>query len=77
MFVMGKKRLRIRNKLGLDFFELILYFRHPDTFDHMTKPDEFYANVIETMTYLDTVLPAGSHVFLTGLANGIYKSLNR
>ena len=43
---------------------------HPDTFDHMTKPDEFYNNVITTMQYLDTVLPKGSHVFLTGLANG-------
>lgn len=36
----------------------------------MTKPDEFYNNVIQAMDYLDTVLPAGSHIFLTGLANG-------
>lgn len=48
----------------------MLVKRHPDTFDHMTKPDEFYKNVIDAMDYLDTVLPAGSHVFLTGLANG-------
>ena len=44
---------------------------HPDTFDHMTKPDEMYTNVVTVMEYLDTVLPSGSHVFLTGLANGM------
>lgn len=44
---------------------------HPDTFDHMTKPDEMYNNVVTVMEYLDTVLPSGSHVFLTGLANGM------
>lgn len=36
----------------------------------MTKPDEFYKNVVTVMEYLDTVLPNGSHVLLTGLANG-------
>ena len=36
----------------------------------MTKPDEFYNNVVTVMEYLDTVLPNGSHVLLTGLANG-------
>ena len=36
----------------------------------MTKPDVFYANIISALTYLDTVLPMGSHVMLTGLANG-------
>lgn len=50
--------------------------RHPDTFNHMTPPDEFYRNVVSAMDYLDTVLPAGSHVFLTGLANGIRIDIN-
>lgn len=36
----------------------------------MTKPDEFYKNVVNTMNYLDTVLPKGSHIIMTGLANG-------
>ena len=36
----------------------------------MTKPDVFHNNIIEALTYLDTVLPMGSHVLLTGLANG-------
>lgn len=45
---------------------------HPDTFDHMTKPDELYNNVLQTMQYLDTRLPNGSHVMLSGLLNGSY-----
>ena len=43
---------------------------HPDTIDHMTTVEEMYANVMTTLTYLDTVLPKGSHVITTGLANG-------
>ncbi|RNA11317.1 acyloxyacyl hydrolase [Brachionus plicatilis] len=50
---------------------------NPDTLNHMTRPDVFYKNVIEILSYLDTVLPNGSHVMLTGLANGsvLYDSL--
>ena len=36
----------------------------------MTPPDVFESNVIKTMLYLETTLPKGSHVVLTGLANG-------
>ncbi len=45
---------------------------HPDTFDHMTKPDVFYKSVVGAMEYLDKRLPNGSHVVLTGLGNGSY-----
>jgi acyloxyacyl hydrolase len=45
---------------------------HPDTIAHMTTPEEMRANVLATLTYLDTVLPNGSHVVATGLANGSY-----
>ena len=38
----------------------------------MTKPQDFYNAVLETMQYLDTRLPNGSHVLLTGLANGSF-----
>jgi acyloxyacyl hydrolase len=38
----------------------------------MTKPDELYNNVLQTMQYLDTRLPNGSHVMLSGLLNGSY-----
>jgi acyloxyacyl hydrolase len=43
-----------------------------DTLAHMTKPDVFYKSVVESMQYLDTKLPNGSHVLLTSLANGSY-----
>ncbi len=43
---------------------------HPDTIAHMTTPEEMRANVLTTLTYLDTVLPKGSHVLTTGLGNG-------
>ena len=45
---------------------------HPDTVAHMTTVDEMRSNVLTTLTYLDTVLPKGSHVVTTGLANGSY-----
>lgn len=38
----------------------------------MTKPEVFYNSIIRSMEYLDTRLPFGSHVLLTGLANGSY-----
>jgi acyloxyacyl hydrolase len=43
---------------------------HPDTIAHMTTPEEMYKNVMTTLTYLDTILPNGSHVLTTGLGNG-------
>lgn len=43
---------------------------HPDTIAHMTTPQEMHDNVMQTLTYLDTILPKGSHVLTTGLANG-------
>lgn len=36
----------------------------------MTKPEDFYRNVMELFEWLDTKLPNGSHVFILGLANG-------
>ena len=38
----------------------------------MTKPQQFHDAVLASMQYLDTKLPPGSHVLLTGLANGSY-----
>ena len=37
---------------------------------HMTTPSEMYKNTMKTLTYLDTILPPKSYVFLGGLANG-------
>jgi acyloxyacyl hydrolase len=43
----------------------------------MTTPQEFYANVVGALQYLDTVLPSGSHVSLVGLVDGriLYESM--
>jgi acyloxyacyl hydrolase len=43
---------------------------HPDYYNHMTKPEDFYNSVVASLEYLDTVLPMGSHVMLVGLAHG-------
>jgi acyloxyacyl hydrolase len=37
---------------------------------HQTTPQEFYAKVTETLQYLDTILPAGSHIVLMGVEHG-------
>ncbi|XP_021349956.1 acyloxyacyl hydrolase-like [Mizuhopecten yessoensis] len=43
---------------------------HPDTFAHMTTPEEMKNNSIRTLQFLEKALPAGSHVFFVGLADG-------
>jgi acyloxyacyl hydrolase len=43
---------------------------HPDYYNHMTKPEDFYNSVVASLEYLDTVLPMGSHVMLVGVAHG-------
>jgi acyloxyacyl hydrolase len=50
---------------------------HPDP-SHMTTPTEFRASVLASLAFLDTKLPKGSHVLLSGLANGLilYDSLH-
>lgn len=42
---------------------------HPGS-DSMTTVQEFQANVLAALSYLDTVLPKGSHVAFLGLADG-------
>jgi len=48
------------------------------SFDSMTKPDEFRKNILKYWTWLDTVLPKGSHVLVLGLADGtiLYEALH-
>ncbi|CAF1510570.1 unnamed protein product [Rotaria magnacalcarata] len=43
---------------------------HNDTIAHMTTYEEMYNRTLTGLAYLDTVLPIGSHVLTTGLANG-------
>lgn len=49
----------------------ILFFRrNRDTLAHMTTPKEMLSNVVQALRYLDSRLPNGSHVILTGLVDG-------
>lgn len=50
-----------------------------DTIIHMTTPKEFEHNVMETLNYLETTLPADSHVVLVGLIDGavLYKAMSK
>ncbi|NXS71190.1 AOAH hydrolase, partial [Pandion haliaetus] len=41
-----------------------------DTLAHMTTPKEMVSNVVQALRYLDSHLPNGSHVILTGLVDG-------
>ncbi|NXD84587.1 AOAH hydrolase, partial [Halcyon senegalensis] len=41
-----------------------------DTLAHMTTPKEMLSNVLQALQYLDSRLPNGSHVILTGLVDG-------
>ncbi|NXU80031.1 AOAH hydrolase, partial [Oreotrochilus melanogaster] len=41
-----------------------------DTLAHMTTPQEMFSNVVQALRYLDSRLPNGSHVILTGLVDG-------
>ena len=54
------------------FFSLIgndVCSGHHD-FNEMTTVPNFEKNVLETLNYLDTILPNGSHIVFFGLANG-------
>ncbi|KAF4801377.1 Acyloxyacyl hydrolase [Turdus rufiventris] len=44
--------------------------RERDTLAHMTTPKEMLSNVMQALRYLDSHLPNGSHVILTGLVDG-------
>jgi len=39
-------------------------------YSNMTKPEDFKKNIIKILDYLDTVVPAGSHLVVLGLVNG-------
>ncbi|CAG2203667.1 AOAH [Mytilus edulis] len=81
-------RLKARNRCNHRDYQNIavnVYFvtqqqitQHPDTIDHMTKPEQMKNNSLTTLKYLDQTLPKGSHVFLTALADGrvLYDSLH-
>ncbi|KAL5022217.1 hypothetical protein ScPMuIL_001372 [Solemya velum] len=49
-----------------------------DPWNHMTTPSEMRANALQTLEFLNKVLPNGSHVVLTGLVDGrvLYDNLH-
>ncbi|KAK2141649.1 hypothetical protein LSH36_1061g00003 [Paralvinella palmiformis] len=49
----------------------------PDTVTYMTTPKQMRENVMNTLKYLDTRLPKGSHLVFIGLADGrvLYNSM--
>ncbi|XP_014667051.1 PREDICTED: acyloxyacyl hydrolase-like [Priapulus caudatus] len=51
---------------------------YPDTLAHMTTPEQMRYNLLDTLVWLDSHLPAGSHVLLGGLADGrvLYEALH-
>jgi acyloxyacyl hydrolase len=46
--------------------------RKADTVPEMTTPEQMYANVMQTLTHLNSHLPNGSHVILYGLPDGTF-----
>eukprot|EP01006_Ploeotia_vitrea_P057295 TRINITY_DN68164_c7_g3_i2.p2 TRINITY_DN68164_c7_g3~~TRINITY_DN68164_c7_g3_i2.p2 ORF type:complete len:604 (+),score=304.25 TRINITY_DN68164_c7_g3_i2:1051-2862(+) len=66
------QRNQTEDSPALVFFALIgndVCNGHPGM-SHMTTVPEFEANVLKSLSYLDTVLPAGSHVAFVPLADG-------
>jgi acyloxyacyl hydrolase len=50
---------------------------HKDLFSHMTKPEDFYKHMKDTLDYLDDTLPTGSVIHTVGLVDGrvLYEAL--
>ncbi|ELU17350.1 hypothetical protein CAPTEDRAFT_154594 [Capitella teleta] len=50
---------------------------YPDTLSHMTTPEEMRNNVLKSLEYLNSTIPADSKVLLVGLADGrvLYDSM--
>jgi len=60
------------DKPALVFFELVgndVCSGH-HTFNTMTTPAQFKTNILNSLDYFETVLPAGSHIIFVGLADG-------
>lgn len=46
--------------------------RRRDPVPEMTTPEQLYSKVTETLKFLNSHLPNGSHVFLSGLPDGTF-----
>lgn len=47
------------------------------SFDSMTRPSVFREKILEIWNYIDSVIPAGSHMIIWGVADGriLYETL--
>ncbi|KAJ6662060.1 hypothetical protein lerEdw1_012907 [Lerista edwardsae] len=71
--MLGIARNQQNDKPAIVIYEMIgndVCNGYSDTVKHMTQPEEMCSNTIQTLQYLDTQLPKGSHVLLIGLADG-------
>ena len=71
--VKGLSRKQTIDKPQIVFLSLVgndVCNGHYPTESHMTTVEEYTAKTKETLEYLDTILPEGSNVILTGLADG-------
>jgi len=52
---------------------------HRQDFSPMTTPEAFRVNILKILNYLDSVVPAGSHLVVLGVANGskIYEAVEK
>jgi acyloxyacyl hydrolase len=62
----------------LMFLELIGNDVCKKSFDSMRKPADFKVNVLKLLDYLDSKVPAGSHLIILGLGDGdlLYENLH-
>ena len=54
----------------LVFLELVGNDVCGSSLNGMTEPSKFKENILRLLSYLDTTLPKGSHLFIVGLADG-------
>ena len=68
--IMALKRNAKEDYPLLMFLELIGNDVCKDSFDRMTKPEQFKIDILKLLDHLDTVVPAGSHLIILGLGDG-------
>uniref|UniRef100_A0A670JJ60 Acyloxyacyl hydrolase n=1 Tax=Podarcis muralis TaxID=64176 RepID=A0A670JJ60_PODMU len=72
-FIFSLARSRQFDKPAIVIFSMIgndVCNGYPDTVEHMTRPEQMRASVMQALQHLNGLLPKGSHVLLTGLVDG-------
>lgn len=58
--------------LTAKIFSVSFTNRKVDPVPEMTTPEKLYSNIMQTLKYLNSHLPNGSHVILYGLPDGTF-----